>query len=54
MPSQVHWALHPEWNREWIDWIDDNPHATATMIVNKATQMIYEYGIEKYLPFKRY
>ena len=34
-----------KWNQRWMDWIDNNPNATAKDIYQFAGQMMDEYGL---------
>jgi hypothetical protein len=43
---RFHWEIHPEWNDDWREWLDDNPFADKDEMFQKAIEMMEDYGID--------
>jgi Predicted lipoprotein of unknown function (DUF2380) len=50
LPQSVHQAAHDVgWNADWATFIEANPRADAGQITGQASQMLWEYGLDKYI-----
>jgi RHS repeat-associated protein len=58
IPVFIHRRITPAWDDDWHDFLYDPKRdgklPTEHEIYQKGWEMIYEYGLEKYLPLKRY
>ena len=50
LPAWKHWDIHPAWNDDWDLWLAEHPNATAWDAAEYAAELIYEYGLEEYVP----
>jgi hypothetical protein len=49
LPSSVHQAAHDVgWNSEWEDFFAANSNPSSTEIINQASYMMWEYGLDGY------
>jgi len=45
IPEDLHRRIHPHWNREWEEFMDNNPNATKEEVFKKAAEMLERWGI---------
>jgi hypothetical protein len=49
LPSSVHQAAHDVgWNAAWEDFFGANPNPSGAEIVNQASHMMWEFGLDRY------
>ncbi|MBC8030040.1 MAG: DUF4214 domain-containing protein [Pyrinomonadaceae bacterium] len=55
MPAPLHRKLHPQWNRDWANFFQNNPRAEPRDVYRFAVDMMFRHNLHNYplVPYRR-